>query len=41
MYGCDDFIIGELIIDLSKLGIRESNYGFVKKKGGGGYFRVL
>lgn len=40
MYGCDDFIIGELIIDLSKLGIRESNYGFV---GGGGvfYFRVL
>lgn len=35
MHGCDDFIIGESTIDLSKLGIRESNHGLVKKKGGG------
>lgn len=35
MHGCDDFIIGESTIDLSKLGIRESNHGLV---GGGGYF---
>lgn len=36
MHGCDDFIIGVSTIDLSKLGIRESNHGLVG--GGGGYF---
>lgn len=37
MHGCDDFIIGESTIDLSKLGIRESNHGLVKKRGGGSF----